>query len=140
LRMGAARLLIAVGDAAASADAVPRSVRSLIDSAEKIRVVAPRLPGPLEWLVSDTDKATEQADERLQTVLGHLDELGVQAHGEVGADDPLLAFDDAIREFSPDHLLIALRSQDRAGWQERGLLDRLQERFAVPVTVFQLDS
>src|SRR4051794_4576454 len=98
--MGAGRLLIAVGGAAASADEVPPSVRALIDSAETIRVVAPRLPGPLQWLVSDTDKATEQADERLQVVLGHLDDLGVQAHGEVGADDPLLAFEDAIREFS----------------------------------------
>jgi hypothetical protein len=94
----------------------------------------------LQWLVSDTDKATEQADQRLQAVLGHLDDLGVQAQGEIGADDPLLAFEDAVQDFSPDHLLIALRSQDRAGWQERGLLERLQDRFAIPLTVFQLGS
>jgi hypothetical protein len=53
----------------------------------------------------------------------------------------LLALEDAKREFDPDHLLIALRGADRAGWQERGLLDRVLERFAIPVTVFQfLDS
>ncbi len=34
-------------------------------------------------------------------VLGHLDELGAEASGRVGADDPLLAFDDAIRSLSP---------------------------------------
>jgi hypothetical protein len=92
----------------------------------------------LDWLSSATDIATERADERLQQVLGHLEELGAKASGRVGADDPLLAFEDAIREFSPDHLLIALRGRDRAGWQERGLLDSILERFEVPMTVFEL--
>jgi hypothetical protein len=133
-----ARLLIAVGEAAADADSLPFGVRTLIDAAEEILVVAPRLPGRLDWLSSATDRATERADERLRQVLGHLEELGAEARGRVGADDPLLAFEDAIREFSPDHLLIALRGRDRAGWQERGLLDSILERFQVPMTVFEL--
>jgi hypothetical protein len=133
----AARLLIAAGEAAAGPEQVPTSVRSMIDAADEIMVVTPSLPGRLDWLMSATDKASEQADERLQSVLGHLDDLGADAHGRVGADDPLLALEDATREFGPDHLLIALRGADRAGWQERGLLDRVLERFAIPVTVFQ---
>jgi hypothetical protein len=56
----------------------------------------------------------------------------------VNADDPLTAFDDAIRENSPDHLLIGLRREDHANWQERGLVDALLARFAIPITVFQL--
>jgi hypothetical protein len=134
----AARLLIAVGEAAADPDSLPFGVRTLIDAAEEILVVAPRLPGRLDWLSSATDIATERADQRLQEVLGHLDELGAEARGRVGADDPLLAFEDAIREFSPDHLLIALRGRDRSGWQERGLLDSILERFEIPMTVFEL--
>jgi hypothetical protein len=133
-----AKLLIAVGEAAADPDSLPVGVRTLIDAAEEILVVAPRLPGRLDWLSSATDVATERADERLQQVLGHLEELGAEARGRVGADDPLLAFEDAIREFSPDHLLVALRSGDRAGWQERGLLDSMLERFQLPMTVFEL--
>jgi hypothetical protein len=58
--------------------------------------------------------------------------------GQVGADDPLTAFDDAIRDVSPDHLLIGLRRGDQAGWQERGLIDAVLARFAIPITVFQL--
>ena len=58
--------------------------------------------------------------------------------GTVGADDPLLAFEDAVREFEPDHILIGLRAAERSGWQERGLLDQVIARFGVPVTVFQL--
>jgi hypothetical protein len=135
-----ARLLIAAGEAASGSDSLPVGIRMLIDAADEIMVVAPRLPGRLDWLASATDAATGRADERLQVVLGHLDELGAEARGRVGADDPLLAFEDAIREFSPDHLLIALRGGDRAGWQERGLLDSLLARFGLPVTVFELPS
>lgn len=134
------RLLVVAGEAAASADELPLGIRSLIDAAEEIMVIAPSLPGRLEWLTSDTDKATAQADERLRTVLGQLDEVGSPGRGRVGADEPLLAFEDAIREFAPDHLVIALRREDRAGWQERGLLDGISARFPIPMTVFQLGS
>ena len=132
------RLLIAAGEAAASVEQVPIAIRRLIEAAEEIMVIAPSLPGRWEWISSATDRATEQADERLGAVLGQLDALGAGATGRVGADDPLTAFEDAIREFGPDHLLIALRRQAQAGWQERGLLDRVQARFAIPMTVFQL--
>ena len=132
------KLLIAAGEAATSADQVPSGIRTLIDSADDILVIAPSLPGRLHWIASDTDKAKQQADARLSTVLGQLDELGAETRGRVGADDPLLALEDAIREFSPDHLLIGLRTGDRAGWQERRLLDQIQERFAIPMTVFQV--
>jgi hypothetical protein len=135
-----ARLLIAAGEAASGADSLPVAVRQLIDAAGEIMVVSPRLPGRLDWLSSATDVATERADERLREVLGHLEERGAEASGRVAADDPLLAFEDAIREFSPDHLLIALRARDRAGWQERGLVDSILERFHIPITVFELSS
>jgi len=135
----ASRLLIAAGGAAPSPEDVPTAVRALLDAAEEILVIAPTLPGRFEWLASATDRARQQADERLQAVLGQLDAMGAApARGVIGSDDPLVAFEDAVRDFEPDHVLIALRSADRAGWQERGLLDRLLERFAQPITVFQL--
>jgi hypothetical protein len=132
------RLLIAVGEAASGPETLPSSVQSLIDAADDILVIAPRLPSGLDWLTSATDKATEEADERLRAVLGQLEDMGADARGVVGADDPLLAFEDAFRQFTPDHLLIALRPQERAGWQERDLLDQVLERFGVPMTVFHV--
>jgi len=136
----ARRLLIAVGEAASHPAELPFGVRELIDAAEEILVVTPTLPSRFEWLSSATDRAREQADERLRVVLGQLAELGSEAAGAVGADDPLLAFEDAIRDFAPDHVLIALRAGDGAGWQERGLLGQLGERFGLPMTVFSLPS
>jgi hypothetical protein len=132
------RLLIAAGEAAGSADALPFGVRELIDTSDEVLVVTPTLPTRFEWLASATDKAREQADERLQTVLGQIEELGAQASGTVGADDPLLAFEDALAAFHADHILVGLRPPDHADWQERGLLDELLRRFGIPVTVFPL--
>ena len=129
-------MLIAAGELASGPDDLPPGVRGLIDSAEEILVVAPALPGRLEWLASATDRAREQADERLQGVLGQLEEMDSEGRGAVGSDDPLEALADFIREFAPDHLLIGLRAGERAGWQEKGLLDQVQERFGLPFTVF----
>jgi hypothetical protein len=138
----AAKLLIAAGQAAADPAELPDTVKKLISSAEEVLVIAPTLPGRFEWLASATDEAREQADERLQTVLGQVSEVSGSGstQGAVAADDPMLAFDDAVAEFEPDHILIGLRSAERSGWQERGLLDQLVERYSVPITVFHLGS
>jgi hypothetical protein len=132
----ATRLLVAAGEAAESPGQLPENVQLLLDQAEEILVIAPALPDRVHWLVSDTDRARSSADERLGTVLGHLEEMGHEAKGDVGADDPLLAFADAVEEFHPDHILIALRGADSAGWQEKGLIEEILKRFGLPVTVF----
>ena len=131
-------LLIATGDSASAFDEIPAGARALVDSADEVMVVAPALPTRLEWLASDTDKTREVADARLQTVLGQIEDTGTEVRGAVGADDPLLAIQDAVADFKPHHILIALRSAEASGWQERGLLEQVLARFDVPVTAFRL--
>ena len=134
------RLLLAVGEAAADVDQVPSSIQILIREADEIFVMSPTLPSRIGWLASDTDKARQAGDARLQTVLSHVREMGGQAAGgTVGSDDPLVAFEDAVEEFLPDHILVALRGSDQATWQERGLIEQVQDRFGLPTTVFSLD-
>ena len=103
--------------------------------------MTPMLVSRLRWLASDTDRARYEADERLATVLGHVEALAPDAtvRVRVGDDTPLTAFADALREVGPDHILIALRSSDHSGWQERGLLDQITE-FGILITVFELDQ
>ena len=53
-------------------------------------MITPRLLGRLEWLVSDTDRATHEADERLDAVLGQMDAMSafmsrkLQVKGDMG--------------------------------------------------------
>jgi hypothetical protein len=135
-----ARLLVVAGSAASDLGEVPFGVRSLIDDASEILVVAPALPSRLAWLASDTDNTREVADERLSVVVEQLEDTGTPAEGTVGADDPLLAFEDAVADFHPHHILVALRGPNESGWQERGLIEKVFERFRLPVTVFSISS
>jgi hypothetical protein len=128
------RLLIAAAQPAPELQAVPAGVRALIERADEILVMVPNLPGGLDWLSGEIDKTREVADERLATVLGQLE----NAEGVVGSDDPLVAFGDAVADFDPDHILIALRNRSQSGWQERGLVEQVLKRFGLPVTVFEL--
>ena len=136
--MESKRLLIVAGKSAPGTGALPPGVSELIDGADEILVVTPALPNRLDWLASATDRAREQADERLGSVLDQLAETDAEVSGEVGADDPLLAFEDALRDFEADHIVIALRPDEEADWQERGLLEQVRERFRLPTTVFEV--
>jgi hypothetical protein len=91
------RLLIVAGATAASADELPESVRELTPQASEIFVVAPVLTSKLHLWTNDTDRAREQADERLTAVLGEVEAIGANADasGVVGDEVPLSAFDDA---------------------------------------------
>jgi hypothetical protein len=140
MNAGPAKLLIATGGAASDLDEIPAGARLLIDAATEVLVVAPALPSRFAWLASDTDRTREIADRRLQTVVDQVDDGGTKTEGVVGADDPLLAFEDAVADFQPDHILIALRGPERSGWQERGLVDTVLERFGLPVTAFQVSD
>jgi hypothetical protein len=138
---GQTRLLIATGEVAANVDKLPPLIRALIQSASEILVITPILVSRLRWLASDTDRARYEADERLGAVLDHIEALAPEAEikAQIGDETPLTAFEDAIRAFRPDHILIALRSADHGAWQERGLIDAVLEGFHVPITVFEID-
>jgi hypothetical protein len=133
------RLLVVTGAAVVDVADLPPDVRELLDAASEVLVITPVLPGRLQWLTSDTDRARHEADERLDSVLGHMAELDVPATGQVGDETPLTAFTDALRNFEADHILIALRGPEHAGWQERGLLDRIRA-FGIPLTVFEIQG
>ena len=140
--MSTGRLLIVAGATAASADELPESVRELIAQASEVLVVAPVLTSKLHLWTNDTDRAREQADERLTAVLGEVEAIGADADasGVVGDEVPLSAFDDAVRLFAPDHILIGLRAGGQAAWQERSLVPRVKQAFGLPVTAIAIDE
>jgi hypothetical protein len=134
------RLLIVAGATAASTDELPESVRELIAEASEVLVVAPVLTSKLHLWTNDTDRAREQADERLTAVLSDVEAMGSDVSGVVGDEVPLTAFEDAVRVFSPDQILIGLRASGQAAWQERSLVPRVEKAFGLPVTAIAIDD
>ena len=74
------RLLFVADAAVADVDQLPPPVRAVIDAAAAVYVLTPTLPGRLAWLADEVDEVRHVADERLDTVLGHMDSIGVHAH------------------------------------------------------------
>jgi len=133
------RLLFVADAAVADVEKLPPPVRTIIDSAEETHVLTPTLPGRLAWLADDVDGPRHVADERLDTVLGHLQAIGADASGTAGRGSLLTVIADAVTRVAPDHILLALRSPQHANWQERGLVAYIEERFGLPVTVYGVD-
>jgi len=85
------------------------------------------------------DQFRHLADERLDAVLGHMRSVGARASGAHNRGSVLTVIADAVEDFKPDHMLLALRSSDHANWQERGLEERLEKRFGLPLLSYAVD-
>jgi len=133
------RLLFIADAAVADTDELPTTVRAVIDAAASVYVVTPTLPGRLAWLADDVDRFRHVADDRLDTVLGHMRAIGAHATGVASRGSLLTVIADAVEEFMPDQILIALRSSAHANWQERRLVAHVEERFGLPVTTYEVD-
>jgi nucleotide-binding universal stress UspA family protein len=139
-RRAAIQRLLFVADAAvADVDQLPPAVRTVIDAAADVHVVTPSLPGRLAWLADDVDRFRHIADERLDTVLGHMHSIDAHVGGAAIRGSVLTVIADAVAEFKPDHILIALRSPQHANWQERKLIAHIEERFGLPLTSYAVD-
>ena len=86
-----------VADAAvAEVSELPARVRAVIDAAAEVYVLTPSLPGRLAWLADDVDRCRHVADERLDTVLGHMRSIGARASGDALRGSVLTVFADAV--------------------------------------------
>jgi nucleotide-binding universal stress UspA family protein len=133
------RLLFVADAAVAGVDELPPAVRTVIDAAADVYLVTPTLPGRLAWLADDIDGFRHIADERLDTVLGHMHSLAAQVSGLAIRGSVMTVIADAVAEFRPDHILIALRSSEHANWQERRLIAHIEQHFDLPLTTYAVD-
>jgi hypothetical protein len=135
----AQRLLFVADAAVADVAELPLAARALIDAAAEVYVLTPTLPGRLAWLADDVDRCRHVADERLDTVLEHMHSIGAYASGLAGRGSVMTVIGDAVADFKPDHILLALHSSDHANWQEHKLGERVKQRFGLPLTTYAID-
>jgi GABA permease len=114
------------------------SIRAL-ESKTEFFVVCPALNTRLKTWTSDEDPARAKAQARLSTTLERLASVGIEARGEIGDGDPLVAIEDAVRTFHPDEIVIATHPEGRSNWLVRGVPDAVRARYDVPVTHVVVD-
>jgi len=122
---GSARsvLVLLVGDVAPAR--LHAELAERLAPGARVRVVAPTLVGPVDWLTTAEDEAHRQAEMRALEVEWLLQE-DAEVEGGAGDADPVQAVEDALRSFAADAILIAGNRADPD-------LESALERFALPI-------
>lgn len=132
------RLLVIANETIASPH-VAEEVRRRADPDARVLVVAPRLHRRRidHWLSSGEERTRAAATARLDATVSAL--AGLSVEGRLGDPDPLMALDDAVREFRPDEVIVSTHPPGRSQWLERRLVQEARDRYAVPVTHLTVD-
>lgn len=130
--------ILALVSEAISGDALRSALGDDAADAE-VLVVAPALISKRRFILADPDGAIERADEVQKETVERLDEAGIDAAGDTGESDPLLAIQDALQTFSADRIVIFTRREGKQNWLEDGVVDEATERFDPPVSHLVVD-
>ena len=134
-----ARKILALVAEPISRDALRSVLGDGTDQAE-VKVVAPALDSKLHFWTSDSDDAIARADAVQRESVERLDEEGVDAVGDTGESDPLLALQDALATFPADEIVIVLHPEGDRNWAEGELLGEAESRFNVPVRTLEVGA
>src|SRR4051794_33100805 len=116
-----------------SADALKSAVGPEHAANAEVLVVAPALNSRKRFFLADPDPAIERAEDVQQETVERLDEEGIDAAGDTGEEDPLLALQDSLATFPADEVVLFTHAGGKANWLEEGLVEEAQRRVDVPV-------
>jgi hypothetical protein len=107
-----AKKILALVSEPVSGEALRKAVDGERAAGAEVLVVAPALNSRARFWISDPDPAIERAEEVQEETGEHMDEEGIDAAGDTGESDPLLAIEDALATFPADEIVL---SPTRAG-------------------------
>jgi len=120
--------IIALAAEPIAPDVLRSAVGQDADDAE-VLVVAPALNSKVRFWVSDPDPAIDRAQDVAKESVDRLEEEGVEAHGETGESDPLLALQDAMTTFEAENIVLVIHPDGDQNWLEDGVVDQVRERY-----------
>ena len=117
-----------------SGDALKQAVGDEVAEDAEVLVVAPALnESKVRFWASDPDGSIERAEQVAGETVERMDEEGVDAAGDTGESDPLLAVQDALATFAADEIVLCTRPGGERNWLEEGVVDEVRARFDTPV-------
>src|SRR5919202_2711859 len=125
--------ILAVVAEPVSADALKSVIGEQEAEDAEVLVVAPALQSKRRFLLADPDPAIERAEQVQEETVERLGEEGVDAAGDTGESDPLLAIQDALQTFAADEIVLFTHPDGSQNWLEEGVVDEAKERFEPPV-------
>jgi hypothetical protein len=133
------RILVVANETVAGRHLLQEIERRAARGEHEVLVISPALAPRLKFLVSDVDGGIRAAEERMRSSVTALTHAGVNARGEVGDSDPLLAIEDALSQFPANEIIISTHPRGRSNWLEKRVVPRAEERFDLPLTHVVVD-
>ncbi len=123
--------------------------RELIDAVKRhadsgpvaVHVICPQ-SSPKHGYVIYEESVRDAAENRLTMTVAQLEEVGIEASGEVTDPDPYTAITDVLSDRSYDEIIISTHPETRSGWLRQGLVSRVEQEVDCPVehVVVDLDA
>jgi GABA permease len=129
-----ARILVVANETCPGTDLHRAVVRLAGGEPSEVRIVAPALNGWVSTWANDIDGARQAAQERVEERGQALRADGLEAEGEVGDGNPLVAIEDTLRVFPAEAIVVSTHPPGRSRWLARSLVSRVEKRFERPVT------
>jgi len=105
----------------------------------EVLVVSPALQdSPLRFWVSDADDAIGRAEAVQTETVERLEEEGIDAAGDTGEADPLLAVQDALATFPAERIVIVTHPAGEKALFEEDVVGQASDRFDVPVEGYEV--
>jgi hypothetical protein len=137
----AENVLMVVSEPALGPDVIDAIRAHLHGRPANVTVVAPALIGSaVKHAMGDVDEAREEAGGVLDQSLAQLKSAGIEARGQVGDSDPLLATQDALATFDADEIVLITRPEDKARWLEDNLFERAEQTFEQPIVHLEVEG
>jgi hypothetical protein len=139
-RANGGRALVVANEAVSGRELRGGLLEQLGDRVGEVFVVAPAMTeSGLKYMLGDVDGAIEPAEKRLHRTLEELRAAGIEADGEVGDSDPLLAIQDEVVKFHPDRIVVVGHRDEEGAFAEKGLLEQAERDLDLPVTELVVD-
>jgi hypothetical protein len=85
------------------------------------------------------DAVRSSAQVRVDLACAFARQEGIDAHGEVGDEDPFNAAMDAIDHFKIDEVIVSTHPTSSSGWMRRDLPERIEQESGLPVEHIVVD-
>ena len=128
-----ARKVLAVVSEPVSGRALKSAIGAEQAEAAEVLVIAPALDSRVRFWTSDSDEAIDRAQAVQEETVERMSEEGVDAVGDTGESDPVLAIHDALQTFPADEIVLFTHPDGRRNWLEEGVVEEASERFEAPV-------
>lgn len=129
------RQILVVLDATAADETVLDPVAEATAGYEgHVLVICPARASQLDHWASAVDGALAESQKYVDRSLATLRAAGIEARGEVGAEDPLDAIEDALRTFGADSIIVVTPADTDDHPASYDVAAGARARFALPIT------